>query len=170
QYIREARIDKKTSTIHSDFIKGCFVLFLAEVLSMILKEDDTHSDLYRFIETTIIWFDSNDIVSSFHLKFLVEITKYLGFYPDLDPRADYFDLLEGQSQDFDTGLYSISGENLSLLKQVLGIKFDVTNTIQMSVSQKRSFLDMILLYFRLHLDGFKEPKSLTVLNEVFTDP
>ena len=170
QYIREARIDKNTSTLHSDIIKGSIVMFLAEVLSMILKEDDAHKDLYRFTETAIIWLDSNELMSSFHLKFMVEITKYLGFYPDLDPQSDYFDLLEGRSQDVDTGVYSISGENLSLLKQVLGTKFDVTNTIQMSVGQKRSFLDMILLYFRLHLDGFKEPKSLTVLNEVFTNP
>ena len=34
-------------------------------------------------------------------------------------------------------------------------------------SQKQELLEMILLYFKLHLQGFKSPKSLDVLNQVF---
>ena len=169
QYIRDARIDTNTISIHSNIIKGSIVMFLAEVLGMILKEDDINQNLYRFIEAAIIWLDSHSDISCFHLNFLVEITKYLGFYPDMDPNAEFFDLLEGKSQSTESGVYSIKGEKLMLFKRVLGTKFDVTNTLQMSTDQKRNFLDMIMLYFRLHLDGFKEPKSLSVLNEVFTD-
>ncbi|MBT8287611.1 MAG: DNA repair protein RecO C-terminal domain-containing protein, partial [Bacteroidia bacterium] len=169
QYIREARIYQSTPSIQTDVIKGSIVLFLSEILYSILREEEEREDLYRFIETAIVWFESHETNSNFHLLFLLEITKYLGFYPDLGNDAPYFDLQEGRGQQTGTGRYLIEGENLTRLKQVLGIKFDVNKKIRMSASQKREFLGMILLYFKLHLDGFKEPKSLAVFNEVFAD-
>lgn len=54
-----------------------------------------------------------------------------------------------------------------LLKQLLGINFDALNTIKLNSKQRQSFLNMILLYYELHLGDFKKPKSLTVFNQVF---
>ena len=65
------------------------------------------------------------------------------------------------------GMYSIDGENLILLKRLLGINFDTLNGIKINGKQRRDFLNMLLYYFELHLGGFKKPKSLQVLNDVF---
>ena len=46
-------------------------------------------------------------------------------------------------------------------------KFDEDKSGTFKVIQKQEFLSMILLYFKLHLDGFYEPKSAIVLNQVF---
>jgi DNA repair protein RecO (recombination protein O) len=101
--------------------------------------------------------------------FLMELTKYLGFYPsEVEDNAQYFDLEAGKFRINEVGSYCISGETLTYLKQLLGIKFDVTKKLQMSLTQKRELLNMILLYFKLHLDGFKKPKSLDVLNQIFS--
>ena len=170
QYIKEARIYQPTNSLHSDQIKRAIALFLSEVLYAVLRVEEKQEDLYNFIETMIIWFETHDTYSSFHLIFLLELTKYLGFYPDINPDDKFFDLLEGKSGDKETGLYCLSGENLTTLKKALGIKFDRDKELYLSMPQKRNLLDMILLYFKVHLDGFKEPKSLTVLNEVFTNP
>ena len=82
--------------------------------------------------------------------------------------STHFDLLDGKFQDHESGIYCVSGEKITLLKTLLGIKFDDNKKLQMSVYQKRELLDMMLLYFKLHLDGFYEPKSLAVLNQVFS--
>lgn len=168
QYIRDVKIYRQTNSIQTDIIKSSIALFLAEILSSVCREEEQDQDLYDYIETSISWFEACEKYPNFHLIFLVELTKYLGFYPDLNTKSDYFNLLEGRSQDVDTGVYCISGENLTLLKQLLGIKFDDKKELKISSQQKRDFLDLILVYFKLHLDGFKEPKSLGVFNQVFS--
>ncbi len=170
QYIREARIKFPMNSLQSDQVKRAIVFFLSEVLYAVLKEEEKREDLYDFIETSAVWFETHDTYNSFHLVFLLRLTKYLGFYPDIRPEDEYFDLMEGKSTRTATGNYCISGENLDLIKKALGINFDKVKEHRLSTIQKSNLLDMILLYFKVHLDGFKEPKSLSVLNEVFSDP
>jgi DNA repair protein RecO (recombination protein O) len=47
------------------------------------------------------------------------------------------------------------------------MEFDKSKGELLNGSQKQELLEMILLYFKLHLQGFKSPKSLDVLNQVF---
>ena len=54
-----------------------------------------------------------------------------------------------------------------LLKQLLGITFDDLSTVKLNQSGRAKFLMMLLEYYELHLQGFKKPKSLAVLNEIF---
>lgn len=167
QYIRDVKVYFQTPSIHTHIIKSTIVLFLAEISTNILKEEEQNLDLYNFLETSIKWFETHEVYPNFHFLFLMEFTKYLGFYPGNDLNAPYFNLLEGKFQYEKTGMYCVSGENLTLLKQLLGIKFDGNKKLQMSSDQKHEFLDMILHYYKLHLDGFKEPQSLAILNQVF---
>lgn len=168
QYIKEVKVDQNLYTIHSNVVKGAVVLFLAEVLSSVLQEEVPNQELFNYLEHSILSFDQNEQDPNFHLIFLVQLTKYMGFYPDIDNiDAPYFDMLEGKFQHLKPEVYAISNENLTVLKSLLGIKFDRDKKLRLSVLQKQEFLNMILVYFKLHLSGFKEPKSLAVLNQVF---
>ena len=101
--------------------------------------------------------------------FLLELTKYLGFYPDTsDIDCEYFNLYEGQFQEINTSKYCIGDQNLTLLKSLLGINFDALDSIKINAKQRQAFLTMLLTYFELHLGNFKSPKSLQILNEVFS--
>jgi DNA repair protein RecO (recombination protein O) len=174
QYLKDIKLYYNYTNLHTNVIKSAIVMFLSEILTNILKEEEENKLLYNFIETHLIWFDENKDNTNFLLKFLIELTKYLGFYPDSSTKeAPFFNLEGGIFQLKKTNIYCISGHNLDLLKHYLGMKFDVDNvpdinTNQIITNQKREFLDMILLYFKLHLNGFKTPKSLTVLNQVFS--
>ena len=168
QYVRDVKIHHPTNSIQTDIVKSSIALFLAEILSSVCREEEKDQELYHYLETSISWFETCDSYPNFHLLFLIELTKYLGFYPDISENSDFFNLMEGRSQDVDTGIYCISGENLTLLKQLLGIKFDDKKELKISSQQKRDFLDLILVYFKLHLDGFREPRSLGVFNQVFS--
>ena len=168
KYIKEAKVSYPLNSIQSNVIKSTISIFLSEVLSNILREEESNKNLYQFIETSIIWFEENEVYPNFHFIFLLELSKYLGFYPELTAKHfDYFDLSEGKFTQSPLSNYCISGENLILFKELLGIKFDVNKTIRMNSVQKQELLNMILLYFELHLDGFKKPKSLEVLSQVF---
>ena len=62
----------------------------------------------------------------------------------------------------------VTGENLFYFKSFLGINFDAINNIKMNKTNRQELLKSLVLYFELHLQGFRKPKSLAVLNEVFS--
>ncbi|MEM7380386.1 MAG: DNA repair protein RecO C-terminal domain-containing protein, partial [Bacteroidota bacterium] len=95
--------------------------------------------------------------------------KYLGFYPDtFHGDAPYFDLQEGEFSDDPGDHPALEGQNLEYLKTFLGTNFDGFHSIPMGKTERQSLLKDLVLYFELHLHGFKKPRSLAVLNEVFS--
>jgi len=167
--IKEVKLNHLYQNLHSNVVKSAVVMFLSEILSVTLKEEEENEALYSYIETALLWFDTHDEYSNFHLLFLLKLTKYLGFYPDVsNHNSPFFNLLEGKFEAKHTSNYCISGENITLLKTFLGITFDTLSQVRITSKQRQSFLNMILLYFELHLDSFKVPKSLQIFNQVFS--
>ena len=80
----------------------------------------------------------------------------------------YFDLLEGEFVKLPSINPILEGENLKHFKELLGIKFDAIHTIKLNKRNRQELLKNLVLYFELHLQGFRKPKSLAVLNEVFS--
>jgi DNA repair protein RecO (recombination protein O) len=168
QGIKEIKLDYLYKSLHTEVLKTSIVMFLSEVLSTVLKEEEQNERLYDYIENTLKWLDYKTEFSNFHLLFLLNLTKYLGFYPDdQNSASEYFNLSNGLFESKKDEFYSISGENLTVLKQLLGIDFDSVNTIKLNSKQRQSFLNMLMLYFELHLGDFRKPKSLTIFNQVF---
>lgn len=168
QSLTEVKPSAFYQSIYSNVAKSAIVMFLAEVLSGILKEEEKNQSLYTYLETTLLWLDTNDEISNFHLLFLLNLSRYLGFYPELaNTNLDYFNLEDGKFQNQKTNLYCISGEKLTQFKQLLGINFDALNSVNINSKKRQDILNMILLYFELHLGSLKKPRSLQVLNQVF---
>jgi DNA repair protein RecO (recombination protein O) len=168
QSLTEVKPSAFYQSIYSNVVKSAIAMFLAEVLSGILKEEEKNQSLYTYLETTLLWLDTNDEISNFHLLFLINLSRYLGFYPELtNTHLDFFNLEDGKFQNQKTNLYCISGEKLTQFKQLLGINFEALNTINLNSKNRQEILNMILLYFDLHLGSLKKPRSLQVLNQVF---
>ncbi|MEJ6792434.1 MAG: DNA repair protein RecO [Lacinutrix sp.] len=169
QYIKEVKVNHLYSSLHTNVLKGAIVMFLAEVLSSSLQEEEQNDTLYHYLEATLQWLDTQEKFANFHLLFLLNLTKHIGFYPDMSKiRAPYFNLEDGKFQENMQSKYSISGENLTLLKQLLGTTFDALETAKINAKQRQSFLSLILMYFELHLGNFRKPKSLQIFNDVFS--
>nr|WP_321247809.1 DNA repair protein RecO [uncultured Psychroserpens sp.] len=168
QSIKDVRLDYNFTTLHTNLFKSSIVMFLSEVLSAVLREEEENQQLYNYLETAFRWLDEKDEFSNFHLLFLLKLTKHLGFYPDTsDVNQRYFNLDNGLFESKKVNVYSVSGENLTILKQLLGTNFDALDTIKLNSKQRQSFLTMLLLYFELHLGSFRKPKSLKVFNQIF---
>ena len=168
QYIKEVKFNYIYKSLHTNIYKSSIVLFLSEILSNVLKEEEKNEDLFHFITASLQYLDNEDQFSNFHLLFLLKLTRYLGFLPEnLQNNYDFFNLESGVFEAKNHGVYSVSGENLTLLKQLLGTSFDALKTVKITANQRQDFLHMLLHYFELHLGSFKKPKSLQVLNEVF---
>lgn len=166
--IKEVQLLYPYETIYTSIIKQSIVLFLSEVLSDIIKEEEENQQLYNYLETGLIWLDTHDSIANFHLLFLLNLSRFLGFYPDLEQEGLGFDLLEGSSTNSELNKLTISGQKLTSFKKLLGINFDAIHKVSFNKKERQEVLRIIIQYFKLHLDGFKEPKSLRVLETVFT--
>ncbi|RZN84673.1 MAG: DNA repair protein RecO [Winogradskyella sp.] len=167
-YLKDIKSNYIYKTLYSNVYKSAIVMFLSELMAMVLKEEEENADLFHFIETAFQYLDNEDNFANFHLLFLLRLSRYLGFQPDESKEStNFFNLRTGYFETQSEGHYSVSGKNLTLLKQLLGINFDAVSIIKINALERHSFLDMLLLYFELHLEGFKKPKSLKILSEVF---
>ncbi|MFL0353237.1 DNA repair protein RecO [Xanthomarina sp. GH4-25] len=168
QDIKEARTNYLYSSLQTHVIKNSIVFFLAEILTSTLKEEEANQHLFTYLETTLQWLDTNNDYANFHLLFLLKLTKHLGFYPEMAKKQEvYFNLSEGRFEETKTNIYSVSGENIVLLKRLLGTNFDTLHSIKINSKQRQSFLKMMLVYFELHLDEFKKPQSMQIFNQIF---
>lgn len=167
-YIKEVKSSFVYNTLHTNVIKSSIVLFLAEMLANVLKEEEQNNLLFDYLELALQWLDSETNYANFHLLFLLKLTKHLGFYPDTtDLEAGVFNLQSGYFEPNSKHIYAVSTENNTLLKQLLGMNFDVLNSIKLHADQRQAFLQMLMQYFELHLGYFKKPKSLQIFNEIF---
>jgi DNA repair protein RecO (recombination protein O) len=166
EHFKEIKIYQPYQTIPTDVVKSTLLLFLAEMLQHAIHEEEKNCDFFDFIEAALLWLDSHQESANFHLVFLIEAAKYLGFYPDTSAvELPYFNLSEGQFTD--SLSFSTLGEHeTALFKRVLDLKFD-TDQKAFHVSERQMLLKIIIDYYTLHLSGFKKPKSLEVLKAFY---
>jgi DNA repair protein RecO (recombination protein O) len=166
EHFKEIRLAQSYYTINTDIVKSTLVIFLSEILHHAIKEEEKNQNLFSFLETALLWLDTHDEVTNFHLILMTEVTKYLGFYPD-DSEIDFpfFDIKEGYFTPFQN-THTLSDHETHLLKRLLQLKFDSDQKVFAGL-ERQLLLKILLDYYTLHLEGFKKPKSLEVLKEVF---
>lgn len=168
EYLKEAKVIVNYQSLHTHPVKLAMVMFLAEMLRNAIREEESNERLFHYLEYSFQVLDTTDKIANFHLLFLLKLTRYLGFQPESGMRdLPVFNLLDGVFQEFSTNDYCIEGKNVDFLKSLLGIEFDAIDNIKMNKTSRNDFLNMILLYYELHIEGFRKPKSLSVLNEIF---
>ena len=166
--IRDVKIGYVYSSMHSDIKKSAVAMFLAEMLNTSIQEEEKNEALFEYLEVSLQWLDAHEEVANFHMLFLLNLTKYLGFYPDLkNQHYANFNLLEGAYVSDGGVRHLVFGEKLILLNRLLGINFDSLKLVGFSGQNRMDILTILIEYFELHLQGFRKPKSLVILNEVF---
>jgi len=167
--LRDVKVAVPYRTLHTDVIKNSIVLFLAEMLGNSIQEQEQDEGLFNYLEYALQWMDAHELSPNFHILFLLNLSKYLGFYPDTsNQNSMFFDLLEGSFCETPSLNPLIQNENLENFKKFLGTNFDALQAIQLTKSNRRELLKTMIQYYRLHVHGFREPKSLAVLNAVFS--
>ncbi|WP_313805487.1 DNA repair protein RecO [Flavobacterium sp.] len=166
EYFKEIRLAFPYHSISQDVVKSTIVIFLSEVLHHSIKEEEKNQELFTFLETALLWLDTHEEVANFHLILLLETSKFLGFYPDVtDVELPFFELNEGVFSQFH-GMSCLSDVETQLFKKLLVLKFDSEQKI-FNKSERNILLKSLLDYYTIHLPGFKRPKSLEVLKEIF---
>ncbi|MDR7209644.1 DNA repair protein RecO [Flavobacterium piscis] len=164
---KEIKIAIPFQSIHTDLVKSTMVMFLSEILHHSIQEEEKNESLFVFLETALTWLDHHDEISNFHLILMLETTKYLGFYPDISEiDLPYFEMNEGTFTLFH-GISALTEHETKLFKKLIELKFDNDQKV-FHVIERQILLKILIDYYSFHLDGFKKPKSLEILKEIFS--
>lgn len=166
EYLNETKISVPYSTLHTDVIKSSLVMFLSEILKNVIREEEANPALFSFLQTALIDMDNRKEVANFHLYFLLALSRYLGFFPDATSQGLYFNMLEGIFQNTKTNTYCVQNEASTNLFNVLN-DLDSIHELSLSKTLRKEFLTLLLTYYQLHVEGFRQPRSLKILEQLF---
>ena len=171
QKLSDVRLASPFSSIPFDPNTLSISLFIAEFLYYALRSEQHNEPLFDYIVNSIQWLDAQTgRFANFHLVFLMRLSRFLGFYPNLDhyQTGDYFDLRESiflsappVHRDF---LHPQEAEKIQLMMRM---DFPTMHLFRMSHQERNRLLEVSLIYYRLHLPDFPELKSVSVLQELY---
>jgi len=170
QYIQESSPITLLNTIPYDPIKNSIALFLSEVLYKTFHEAYQETTLFDFIKESIIFFDTTTKgVANFHLVFLIKLTRFLGFFPNLSQFHDgvYFDMFNSQFTEHNNNPHTLNVEETEAFAHLMRMDYDNMQIFSLSRNQRNTILEHILTYYRLHLPEFGTVKSLDILQQLF---
>jgi len=141
--IKEAKILIPYQSLHTDFVKSSLVFFLSEVLKNSIHEEEENEEFFHYLETMFLWLDSHETIGNFHISFLIKLTQYLGFYPDVSQMySPVFNMQEGCFQNEDSNPYCVKGQRVSVFKEFLGTTFEESMDIRMTRELRNDILSM----------------------------
>ncbi len=172
QRLADAKNSPVMRSIPFDIRKGSVILFMNEVLFKAVKEEEANQQLFDFIFNSVQLLDMQEHPGSdFHLVFLVQLTKHLGFYPqeNFSETNPVFNLEEGRFQpDLPAHPYFIPHPLSEYFYLLLKLSLNFSDNLKIPVQYKRQLIEKLLDYFQLHSSGFGNIKSHKVLEEVWS--
>jgi len=171
QTIKEIIHCQQFISIPYDIKKSSVAIFIAEILYKTIREEEQNKELFDFIQHSVEQLDATEgRVAEFHLYFLIELTKYLGFYPHDNHNESniYFNLYDGHFQEY-------LPEHTYYIEQGLSVHFAAFLKSSLPSNERngipaglrRELMNKVLDYYRVHVNGFQTLKSHVVLEEVF---
>src|SRR4030043_635450 len=158
-------------TLPFDLNKSTQAMFIAEVLYRSLKEEEANPELFEFLVHSLQWLDTSErYYNLFHILFLVQLTKYLGFFPEnnYSPDSCYFDMRNGQFTGNEQIHPDLMSRDVSItFHQILKKSFSNIETLKIAHDLRAQLTDSLLDYYRLHIQNFGKLRSIGVLKEIF---
>ena len=165
--INSAKILIPYKTIPFDILKNNIVLFLSEILSKCIIEEEQNKQMYNYIKSSLLWLDSASEYVNFHIQFLIKLLKYLG----ISPSFEKINKLYGYSNDVPKRANDLKEKVEEQLKNdfdlLLGTNFDADMEHIINYNKRKKILEFLMTYMQLHIEGFKRPNSLNIMYELF---
>ncbi len=155
-----------------DIRRSSIGVFLVEMIRNTLAHAESYPELFDYLADTFVQLDSqrNDL-TVFALRVMLDLSRYLGFQPgeQIHPNEVYFDLQEGTYRasppEHVHYLLPETTAFLAPLREPLG--FEVTLP-GFTAEHRKDMMDGLIMYYKLHLDQFREPRSRIILQQVLS--
>ena len=171
QKISEVSLLSPLPSLLSNPFKLAIGLFVCEFLYYALRDEQQNEPLFDYVRTSIEWLDGRERdFANFHLVFLMHLSRFLGFYPNLEgyQEGDIFDMRSAEfcrltpvHRDF------LMSQEAARIRLLMRMDFFSMHLFRLSHTERNRILELLIQYYRLHIPQFPELRSLPVLQELF---
>jgi DNA repair protein RecO (recombination protein O) len=163
QRLKEASCPCPYGSIPFNISKSAMALFLAEVLYLALREEESNPALFSFLYHALQLLDtSEEGTANFHLWFMLHFSRFIGILPVTS------EVSSGIAASSDMQLFSrLPVEATKALSELMAHPQGPSADLKLSGQNRYLLLDRIIRYYTLHIEGFARLKSVAVLREVF---
>lgn len=156
--LSEVRCSLPFRSLPFDFVKSSIALFMTELLVKTLREEENNLPLFEFLVESVVYLEETTAYyENFHLQFLAKLASYLGFGAET---------VREMEQELSENLYPYQLEPAmrEALQAFIHLPFDCS--VRLDRLQRSKLLDTLIFYYKIHLEGLGEIKSLEVLREL----
>ena len=158
-------------SIYIDPMKNAIAMFLSELLSHTIHEQEQNMVLYSYIKSCIMRLErAQSSVANFHICFLYRLGQFIGIQPDIESYQEgyWFNMNEGVfTQSPHAGMKSLPPAQAQVLPLLSRMTFDNMHHFKFTREQRNEMLEIILGYYRLHHSTLGTLRSPDVLKQLF---
>ena len=159
------------ANLHTDPVKNAVALFVTELLSHVIVEQEENAPLFSYVSSSVALLDRIERgVANFHLCFLYNLGLFIGIEPDVATYEEgrIFDMMNGVFID---GLplhgHFLSREESAALYRLSRINYENMHLYRFNRQQRMRLLELMLDYYRLHSSAIGELRSPAILSALF---
>ena len=168
--LAEFRCAEPFQTLPYEVAKSSVVLFLSEVVSRAVREEEQNEPLFAFLHDSIQAFDQQTAGSeNFALVFLLQLATYLGFgvsaggeLTDQVIMAGHASTTQGATGPAMLRLHEFDGYLNELLR-------DPASSTIPNGRVRNELLHVLIRYYQLHVEQMGEIRSLDILSQVLAE-
>jgi DNA repair protein RecO (recombination protein O) len=153
-------------------VKNSIAIFITELISKSISEQETNADLYHFFEETFLYIDQEEEkkLGNYPLFFTIQMCQQLGFgfQPNEEIDNPIFDLLNGQFIDLEkiNHINYLDNKKANWLLLLNQFAFADVKNISFNQSQRKEILNDLLHYLKIHIPTMPSLKSIEILHEI----
>ena len=172
QRIKEFKWSYLYQGILFEVVKNSVALFIIELLQKTIKEPETNSDLFHFIEDALIHLDTAapEVVANFPLFFAAHLTNFVGFRisDGYNEKNHILDLQEGAFvHDKPLHPHILEEPYSYIVSQLLKTQQPgELKEIRINREKRRVLMQAYQVFYALHVQGFGVMKTLLILQEI----
>ncbi len=172
QRIKELKCAPLLHEVHFNMVKSAIGMFMAEVIYRSVKEENqTDNNLFDYLYNTIQILDmEQEKVANFPVFFLVNLCRYLGFYPKVNSNGTAtmgFNFKDGIFEPYDDkSPFQFDLVTGKLLLELIKCNYQQQKEMPIQAAQRKQLTNGLITYYNQHLSGFSNMRSHEILAEV----
>jgi DNA repair protein RecO (recombination protein O) len=171
--LKEVSPEVNFVSIPFDPIKRAIALFVGEMVYRTIREEEANPVMFSYLENSIHLLDVMHAgVSNFHLIFLAQLARHLGFFPGntWTESSPIFDYKNGLFVNFEpTHPLYFNKEKSKLLGLVFSTPFHDAELLKLNHKTRVLLIDNFLAFYQVHIESISGIKSLPILSQVFEE-
>jgi len=171
--LKEVSPEVNFSSIPYDPVKRAIALFVGEVVYRTIREEEANPLMFSYLQNSIQLLDiMHSGVSNFHLIFLAQLSRHLGFYPgnswsETTPVFDYKNGLFVREEPSHPLFFD--KDQSKRFGQVISTPFHEAELLKFNHTARAHLINNFLSFYQVHNDSVSGIKSLPILSQVFEE-